>query len=115
MNEKIIEIIDLLLDKSKNKLAEWEKIEDETFKVDFGQNFVIVKKLINPFGDDLYRFEIINHRNEIIVTSDNEQYYGVQDLYGVAKDSYYNISDTLESLLKQLRNPNSSVGGGLPF
>ncbi|VTP93178.1 hypothetical protein [Sphingobacterium daejeonense] len=115
MNEKLIEIIDLLVSKSEDKLAEWDKLDDVTFRIDFGQNYVIVKKILNPFGDDLYRLEILNLRGEVIISSDTEEYYEIENLYNIAKDSYYNITDTLENLLEQLRKPNSSVGGGEPF
>jgi len=116
MDNKIIEIITLLRNKTLSNKADWQKLDEEAFYIDFAGSRIIINNYENSFQDmdDSPRMLIYNRRNEVIYTITDGDNPNISELFYLARDNYYNISETFDQMLDQLRDPDLTIGD-LPF
>lgn len=118
MNDnRIEELVKKLVEKTKRKEAVWDiTSRDNEFILNFDKGDYITTD--NWISENGYHSVDLNIRNEkgtsvYSITynqlEDSENYGFLNNLHKVAKDSYFNVEDTLDDIFKDI-NSNKIIG-----
>lgn len=103
MDEKLKIIIGLLIKKTRVKEVTWKQVDDNAYVVNFIDNRIVINNYFTSFRErKKVNLLIYNSKNEIINSISEDQDRDVKELYKLANDNYYNIDDTMNSIIQAL-------------
>lgn len=110
MNDKVVELITALQQKSVTKNVIWAKTNSESeFQVILDSGLTVTVDSYN--GDDNWHYfdiGIYNNKGErVVYLSTNKRdsiidYKYLESLYLAAKDSYFRVDETIDDILKEI-------------
>lgn len=112
------EVIRKLTEKSGNREVNWLKIRDNEFKVllksgaitisknyfDPEEQYYLYLRIYNLQGDTIY--ENSTNENEEITESTQLSFKTLDELFTLARSSYYKVEETIESIIDELSHEN---------
>ncbi len=110
IEQQISEIIDKLVQGTKLKKIRWEKTRRDTeFKVTLGSSSVSTDNWVLDTGEDCVDLTLWNSNGDIAkrIAFENNgdeaaDYKTLMTLYSLVKNSYYQVDETIEDVLKHL-------------
>lgn len=129
MEPKIKLLIDHLLDKTKKKEANWDRIgTSDSFQLFLDNGRVAMDKFVSNKGNLFYQFSIINLNEDNILTinktkelnkypivkdKDNDDYELLRGLHVEIRKAYFKVEETIEELLSEI-SKDGEIGKGDP-
>lgn len=122
--EKIVNLIQAIIEKTNSKKATWGKTSRENeFKLHFQNGAITTDWWSNDRSDEFIDIAIYNSFGDRIDSYEamkgDEDYSTISELHNVAKRDFYKVEETIENLFKEAKNDKNigkrEVEGDLPF
>jgi hypothetical protein len=106
MNERIIDLINRLKEKTESGELKWEKTSRENeFKVDM-KNGAVSTDLWNEMGNEIIDFRVYNMIGDLIgswsYNPGDINFHSILELHTIIVSKYLRIDETLDGLLEEL-------------
>jgi hypothetical protein len=111
MNEQLKFILEEIVKKTKISDVIWSKTSGAGFKINFSKAVIFISYIYDERNENYYHsVTVFNNKGESIFYYDTEElqktsseFTLLSEVYNVARNSYYNINETFECIVNELK------------